>query len=159
MKLFAGLERTDYQDVLRAVGRYLDGQRVSDLRLFERDDGVIAHGRDLALPAGHFRTFRLLDSDLLALLHTVYGLRGAGYQRPGGIVGGQLSYQDRLRAVGRLLDDEGWREFRLIESLEGFVLQGHRGSYSTRTIYTQQLNNEDLRVLLEPKAATQFPQR
>jgi len=159
MKMFAGLDRSDYQDVLRAIGRYLDGQRIGDLRLFEQDDGVLAHGRDLALPAGQFRTFRLRDSDLMSLLRKSYRLRGGGRQAPVWVAGALLSYQDRVRAGGRLLGDEGWGDFRLIEHPDGLVLQGHRRAYGPRAFQTQHLNNEYLRVLLSPKAATQFRPR
>ena len=41
MKLFRGLETTDYEDILRAVGQMLDECGYRNFRLVEHDEGVL----------------------------------------------------------------------------------------------------------------------
>jgi hypothetical protein len=47
VKLFAGLNTTDYQDILRAIGAFIDQQRLRDVRIIEHEDGMIIQGRTL----------------------------------------------------------------------------------------------------------------
>ncbi len=44
MKLFVGLERTDYQDVLRALGLYFDEHGYTNIRIFETEEGLVVQG-------------------------------------------------------------------------------------------------------------------
>ncbi len=44
MKLFVGLERSDYQDVLRALGLYLDDNNYTNIRIFETEEGLVVQG-------------------------------------------------------------------------------------------------------------------
>lgn len=74
MRLFNGLDRTDYQDVLRAVGRLCDANHWRNLRLVECDEGLI-----LQYTAGaterEFVTYLFGDADLEALLRDAYADR------------------------------------------------------------------------------------
>ena len=48
MKLFRGMKRSDYQDVLRALGNFIDDHGYTDVRIVETEDGLvmgIAHSR------------------------------------------------------------------------------------------------------------------
>jgi hypothetical protein len=77
MRLFAGLEGSDYQDVLRAVGALLDEQHCRDVRIWEHEDGVIVQARlieegDAAL----YQTYLLTDEDIRGLLTKAYRRRG-----------------------------------------------------------------------------------
>jgi hypothetical protein len=45
MKLFRGLAKTDYQDVLRAIGLFIDEHGYTDVRTIEIEDGVVLQGR------------------------------------------------------------------------------------------------------------------
>lgn len=80
MKLFSGLSRTDYQDVLRAIGLFLDDSGYRNFRLVEHEDGIIiqvtpaAHGR----AAHHYETFLLSEEDIQQLMHGSYRRRGTG---------------------------------------------------------------------------------
>ena len=49
MKLFAGLSRTDYEDVLRAVGALIDERSWSNISLMEVDEGLIVQVLALSL--------------------------------------------------------------------------------------------------------------
>ena len=64
MKLFEGLVKTDYQDVLRAVGRYVDQQGFRDVRIIETEDGLILQG-NVAGEQGSTKKSRRLESYLL----------------------------------------------------------------------------------------------
>lgn len=44
MAVFRGLARTDYQDLLRSVGRYLDQNGFTRIRLVETEDGLVVQG-------------------------------------------------------------------------------------------------------------------
>lgn len=45
MKLFRGLAKTDYQDVLRAIGLFIDEHGYTDVRIIEIEDGLVLQGR------------------------------------------------------------------------------------------------------------------
>ncbi len=44
MKLFIGLDHSDYQDVLRALGLYIDEHHYTNVRIFETEDGIVLQG-------------------------------------------------------------------------------------------------------------------
>jgi len=81
MKLFEGLSKTDYQDVLRALGRFVDQNNYIDIRIFETEDGLIFQGRPAmrsgrVRPGPQFDTYLITDEDLRQLWHEAYELRG-----------------------------------------------------------------------------------
>ncbi len=81
MKLFEGVSQTDYQDVLRALGRFIDLNGYGDVRLMETEDGIIFQGRPRggrAKPGAQFETFLITDDDLSQLLREAYDQRGKG---------------------------------------------------------------------------------
>jgi hypothetical protein len=73
MKLFAGLSRTDYQDILRAIGAIVDEKELRDLRMWEHADGIIIQGRRQGI--GEFETISLDDEELQAMLREAYRRR------------------------------------------------------------------------------------
>jgi len=78
MKLFAGLSKTDYQDVLRAIGHYIDQQQFSNVRLLETEEGIILQGTSIGHERGDFKaeTYLLTSEDLESLLREAYARRG-----------------------------------------------------------------------------------
>ena len=44
MRLFDGLDHTDYQDVLRVIGYYVDANKLRQVRLLETEEGVLVQG-------------------------------------------------------------------------------------------------------------------
>ena len=74
MRLFSGLERTDYQDILRAVGRLCDTNNWRNLRLIECDEGLILQYSASATER-EFASYLLSDDDLQAMLREAYTLR------------------------------------------------------------------------------------
>lgn len=81
MKLFEGLVKTDYQDVLRAVGRYADQQGFREIRIVETEDGLILQG-NVAGKQGNrkqprrLETYLLTTSDLEKMRREAYFERG-----------------------------------------------------------------------------------
>ncbi len=79
MKLFSGLSRTDYQDVLRAIGHYIDQQQFSNIRLLETEEGIILPGATVVRERGgelKTETYLLTSEDLESLLREAYARRG-----------------------------------------------------------------------------------
>jgi hypothetical protein len=76
MKLFAGLERTDYQDIFRAVGALLDEQRCRDVPVWEHEDGIILQACLVEEGDGAmYKTYFLTDDDIRELLTNAYHRR------------------------------------------------------------------------------------
>lgn len=148
MRLFAGLDHTDYQDVLRALGRHLDTAGSRDIRLIEQETGLTVQYRPAADLARGFQTLRVSDEELVALLRRAYQSRGKGRQ-PGGPANGLgLPYQEVLRAVGRVLDAEGLRDLRLVEQPHGMLIQVTQAGQRRREYRTYRLGTAQVRMLV-----------
>jgi len=79
MKLFAGMSKTDYQDVLRAIGHYIDQQQFSNIRVLETEEGIILQGTSMGRERrGELKaeTYLLTTDDLESLLREAYARRG-----------------------------------------------------------------------------------
>jgi hypothetical protein len=148
MGLFTGLSRSEYQDVLRVVGRLLDTEGLCGLRLVERDAGLTFQARRLADPACDFATWHLADDDILALERDAEARVGTGGLRLRGAGHAGQRYQVILRAIGRLLDDGGLRDVRLLERTDGFTVQARQPG-ERRTFETYHLSDADLAKLVQ----------
>ena len=99
MKLFQGLARTDYQDVLRGIGLLIDERGWRNIRLIEHDEGILIQGMPTVdgHTQSHYETFLLSEADIGQILHLAYSCRGRGTAEglAGLPVGQQLS-------IGRL---------------------------------------------------------
>lgn len=71
MRLFNGLERSDYQDVLRAVGRLCDAYGWRNLRIVECAEGLILQYTEGATER-EFTTYLFSDEDMEAMLRDAY---------------------------------------------------------------------------------------
>jgi hypothetical protein len=71
MRLFNGLDTTDYQDTLRAVGRLCDTNGWRNLRIVECDEGLILQ-YTVGANSREFATYLLSDEDLQAMLRESY---------------------------------------------------------------------------------------
>lgn len=151
MRLFDGLPRSDYQDLLRALGRYLDARSAVEVRLLEREAGMLVQARLSVAPTSGFHTWDFPDEDMMTLLHAAYDLRGHGQQRGIGHLG--VSYQDLLRAVGRIMDRERWCGIRLLTEPRGMLIQVRGVEHKWRGFQTYRLSEEPLRALVADTAA------
>ena len=168
MALFAGLARTDYQDMLRAVGRLIDDQGGRDVRLVEQEPGLIVQWRCGDPGVAQRETYLLTEDDLLALLRDAYALRRGDPPpvaaprfftwprgRRLGIAHGERqrpSYQETLRALGRLLDDERLGAFRLIEQPDAMLLHARRADSLGQGFETRLLSDRVIGELLRAAA-------
>lgn len=78
MQYFAGLSTTDYQDVLRAIGRWLDESGLRFVRLMEVDDGIVVQGVRVTPPDERERraeTRLFTDADVHDILVAAYHRR------------------------------------------------------------------------------------
>ena len=73
MKLFAGLSRTDYQDVFRAIGAMIDDRGLQDVRIWEHADGIVVQAHKAR--EGEYETILYTDEDLKVLLEESYERR------------------------------------------------------------------------------------
>ncbi|TKJ31328.1 MAG: hypothetical protein CEE40_02120 [Chloroflexi bacterium B3_Chlor] len=78
-KLFQGMAKTDYQDVLRTIGHYADQHGFTGIRLMETEDGLILQGK---VGTGEARgekrteTYLLTVQDVRDLMREAYTRRG-----------------------------------------------------------------------------------
>ncbi len=78
-KLFQGMLKTDYQDVLRTIGHYIDEQGFTDIRLIETEDGLILQGKTSTGGARGDKkavTYLLTVQDVRDLMREAYTRRG-----------------------------------------------------------------------------------
>jgi hypothetical protein len=79
MKLFSGLRRSDYQDVLRAIGWFVDEHHYTDVRIVETEDGLVLQGRVSerhAIGESSFDTYLITDDDLKVMVREAFQRRG-----------------------------------------------------------------------------------
>jgi hypothetical protein len=79
MKLFLGMKRSDYQDVLRALGYFIDDHGYTDVRIIETDDGLVLQGRVLErheIGEASYDTFLITDEDIKVMVRDAFRRRG-----------------------------------------------------------------------------------
>jgi len=79
MKLFRGMKRSDYQDVLRAIGYFIDDHGYTDVRIIETDDGLVIQGRVAdrrELGESSYDTFLITDDDVKVMVRDAFQRRG-----------------------------------------------------------------------------------
>jgi hypothetical protein len=78
MKLFRALQQSDYQDVLRALGAFIDEHGYSDVRIIETDDGLVLQGRvgdRNEIGQSSFDTFLITDEDIKGMVRDAFRRR------------------------------------------------------------------------------------
>jgi hypothetical protein len=84
MKLFAGLDHSDYQDIFRAIGLYVDEHRYTSVRVFETEEGMVVQGvpvREDGSTAERHEAYLFTEEDLRNLLQVAYQRRMRGMQQ------------------------------------------------------------------------------
>ena len=79
MKLFRGMKSSDYQDVLRALGYFIDDHGYTDVRIIETDDGVVLQGRVAErseIGESSYDTFLITDEDIKVMVRDAFLRRG-----------------------------------------------------------------------------------
>src|SRR5688572_28594871 len=77
MQLFRGLGSTDYQDVLRAIGQFLDERGYRNVRLVEHEEGLLVQATPTVdgQIATTYETLLLTDEAIQRLLEQAYQRR------------------------------------------------------------------------------------
>ena len=79
MKLFRGMKRSDYQDVLRALGNFIDEHGYTDVRIVETEDGLVLQGRVVErreIGEASYDTFLITDDDIKVMVRDAFQRRG-----------------------------------------------------------------------------------
>jgi len=80
MRLFQGLPKTDYQDLLRTIGHYVDQSGFTNIRLIETEEGIIIQGRVSATEEirgeKKTETYLFTVEDIQDLMRDARGRRG-----------------------------------------------------------------------------------
>ena len=79
MKLFRGMKSSDYQDVLRALGHFIDEHSYSDVRIIETDDGLVVQGRVTErreIGEASYETYLITDDDIKLMVREAFHRRG-----------------------------------------------------------------------------------
>ena len=79
MKLFRGMKRSDYQDVLRALGSFIDDHGYSDVRIVETEDGLVIQGRVVdrrEIGESSYDTYLITDDDIKVMVRDAFQRRG-----------------------------------------------------------------------------------
>jgi hypothetical protein len=79
MKLFRGMSRSDYQDVMRALGYFIDDHGYSDIRITETEDGLVLQGRVAdrhEIGESSYDTFLITDEDIKVMVRDAFRRRG-----------------------------------------------------------------------------------
>lgn len=156
---------TTHEDRLRAIGWYLDRQKLDDISLIYSQDGITltAHKQDDTSEQLHFT-----QPEIVELCRQGVGRRGStsGNQKPARpsrltmLREGQaapalsewveqarsLSYQEALRAIGFDLDKWGARWYRIDDKNHGVVIRYRTTTTGPEINQVYPISNEEVRV-------------
>jgi hypothetical protein len=79
MRLFRGMKRSDYQDVLRALGSFIDDHGYTDVRIIETEDGLVIQGRVAdrrEIGESSYDTYLITDDDIKVMVRDAFQRRG-----------------------------------------------------------------------------------
>ncbi len=136
MRIYEGVPRQNYEQVLRPLGAVLDQRGMREIVVNETDEGFIVQG--LALAPGEERdwndpdaridkeTFHLREEDLARFMDESLGRR-QGRQRGGAQRGGSATtggfYETALRVLGAYIDQQQPRDIFFFEQDHQFVMR------------------------------------
>lgn len=130
MRIYDGSPRQDWEEVLRAIGRFVDAEQLKELLFVELDGGFLLQG--LALPKGGQdsdtfgalakRTYELTDDQVAQLMDEASGNRGSvAGDRPEAAAPNY--YEQAMRVVGGYVDRQRVRDLFFLEQDGSFVLR------------------------------------
>jgi hypothetical protein len=119
MRIYEGSPRQDWEEVLRSVGAHLDERGMRNLVFLESDTGLIVQGTSVSTGAGSAwgesmgtakrETLMLDDDQVGAFMDEALARRGAA---PASTM---RHYEEQLRVIGRVLDEQKPRDVLLFE--------------------------------------------
>jgi hypothetical protein len=130
MRIYDGSPRQDWEEVLRSVGAFADGERLKEVLFLELEGGFLLQG--LAMPAGSAdsdtygalvkRTYELTDDQVGEMMDVSAAKRGsadADVPHPD-----LLNYYElAMRIIGAYIDTQKAHDVFLFEQEGSFVLR------------------------------------
>lgn len=140
MRIYDGSPRQDWEEVLRSIGAFADGENLKELMLLELEGGFLLQA--LGIPAGGAdaesfgaitkRTYELTDDQVAEMMEVSAAKRGsADRDRP--TVGYGNYYELAMRIIGAYIDGQKAHDVFFFEQEGSFVLRlfGVAGSHGT----------------------------
>jgi hypothetical protein len=130
MRIYDGSPRQDWEEVLRAIGRFVDQEQLKELLFVELEGGFLLQG--LALPKGGHdsdtmgtltkRTYELTDEQVAQLMDDSSAHRGtAEADQPEASL--TTYYEHAMRVVGGWVDGQRTRDLFFLEQDGSFVIR------------------------------------
>jgi len=130
MRIYDGSPRQDWEEVLRAIGHFVDREQLKELLFVELDGGFLLQG--LALPKGGHdsdsmgsltkRTYELTDDQVAQLMDEANAERGTATEdTPHAEIDNY--YEQAMRVVGGYVDAQRTRDLFFLEQEGSFVIR------------------------------------
>lgn len=131
MRIYEGSPRQDYEEVLRAIGAFVDQRGLQEILLAEAPDGFILQGivgeaqmastwHDPSITVTK-ETYTFLDEDIARFLEDAQARRRSGPANDGMPMAG--AYERTLRVIGRYIDDQKPKDVFFFEQDGAYVLR------------------------------------
>ena len=126
MRIYEGSPRRDFEEVLRAIGAFLDVKGMRDILLLEVPDGFVVQGLSASVSGGWSdsmgslakETLTFVDDDIGRFLDEAHTRRGSGQaaSTPG-------THEQALRVIGHWIDGLRPRDIFLLEQDGAYVIR------------------------------------
>ena len=131
MRIYEGSPRQDYEEVLRAIGAFVDQRGLQEILLAEAPDGFIIQGivgqthdssqwSDPSMTITK-ETYTFLDEDIAKFLEDSLARRRPGSTDDGSPMAGP--YERTMRVIGRYIDDQKPKDIFFFEQEGSYVLR------------------------------------
>jgi len=164
MRIYDGSPRQDFEEVLRSIGRYLDGRGMKDVIVMEAPDGYIVQGlahvgsstSTWSETVGQVATMTFLDEDIGRFMDESVAHRGSGPQEqlppPG-------RYEHAFRVIGHYIDEQKPKDMFFFEQDGAFVLRLHHASQGGAHHALAEFTREDVEALISRGPTFRLPPR
>lgn len=166
MRIYDGSPRQDFEEVLRSIGRYLDGRGMKDVIVMEAPDGYIVQGLahtgsststwSEAVGQVAKETMTFLDEDIGRFMDESVAHRGSGPQEqlppPG-------RYEHAFRVIGHYIDEQKPKDMFFFEQDGSFVLRLHHASQGGAHHALVEFTREDVEALISRGPTFRLPPR
>lgn len=160
MRIYEGTPRQDWEEVLRVVGQFADGEGLKELLLLETDDGFVLQGLRFmdggsttsGMGSLGKRTYHLSDDRIAELMDAGHALRGSG--TGAGAHREITAYNElALRVIGRYLDSQRPHDVFFFEQEGSFVVRlfGTAGSQAGAHSLAEFTRDEMLAMIEEAR--------
>lgn len=142
MRIYEGTPRQGWEEALRCVGAFADGEGLKELLFLEREEGFLLQGLRFmgggaasdSLGSLAKRTYELSDEQIAELMEGAFENRGSG--APGRDREITNYYEMALRLIGSYVDSQKAHDVFFFEQEGSFVVRlfgtagSHAGSHS-----------------------------